>query len=132
VVLWALLEAGHEREQHRDSTGLGLGGFDGSLIDEARALAKKLRERSAQKIVGVPPGEQRQALELRNRIATLLHDRMNRVRAVARFVFRNQPDLVRRVTSSYQRDRRAAARRAQQQTQAEQPQAAPSLEQAPL
>ena len=105
-----------------------LGGFDAALIEEARALAKKLRERSAQKLVGVPPGEQRAALELRNRVATLLHDRMNRVRAAARFVFRHDPDLVRRVTSAYQRQRRNAANRARAGQQGQVAEGAPTTE----
>ena len=106
----------------------GLGGFDAALVDEARALAKQLRERSAQKIVGVPPGEQRAALELRNRVATLLHERMNRVRAAARFVFRHDPDLVRRVTSAYQRQRRSAANRARASQQEQAAQGGPTTE----
>jgi hypothetical protein len=89
----------------------GLGGFDGALIDEARALAKKLRQLSAEKVAGIPSAEARRALELRNRVATLLHERMTKVRSAARFVFRNDRDLVRRVTSAYQRGRRSAANR---------------------
>ena len=40
---------------------------------------------------------------------------MNKVRNVARFVFRNHPDLSRRATSAYQRRRRNAANRARQE-----------------
>jgi hypothetical protein len=36
---------------------------------------------------------------------------VRKVRAVSRYVFRQQPDLVRRVTSDYQRRRRTNARR---------------------
>jgi hypothetical protein len=97
-------------ELHKDRID-GLGGFDLSLIDEARRLAKELREVSAKKVVGTPPGAHRAALDLRNRVATLLHDRVRKVRAVSRYVFRQQPDLVRRVTSDYQRRRRTNARR---------------------
>jgi hypothetical protein len=79
-------------EYHRESVA-GLGGFEAGVIDEARTLAKDLRERSAQHLAGLPPGENKRALELRNRLAALLYDRMNQVRSVARFVFRRHPDL---------------------------------------
>jgi hypothetical protein len=61
------------------------------VLGELRA--KDLRERSAQHLAGLPPGENKRALELRNRLAALLYDRMNQVRSVARFVFRRHPDL---------------------------------------
>jgi hypothetical protein len=83
--------------------------FDVSLIDEAPVLARKLRERSA------PQGDQNKTavlLDRRNRLATLLAQRMNLVRAAARFVFRNHPAIVRQATSAYQRRRNAAYRRA--------------------
>jgi hypothetical protein len=98
-------------EMHRSGIA-GLGGFDAALIDEAHALAKKLRERSAEKVVGIPPAEARRALELRNRVGTLLQERITKVRDAARFVFRNDPALARRATSAYQRRRRTAANRA--------------------
>jgi hypothetical protein len=110
-------------ELHREAVS-GLGGFDAGLIDEARSLSVKLRERSAQKLIGLPPGEQRAALELRNRLAVLLNDRMTKVRTVARFVFREKPDLVRKVTSAYERQRRAASRRSRDTP--ESPDAAPA------
>lgn len=73
------------------------------MVDEARELAKRLREQSANKLVGEPANLQRAALELRNRIASLLITRMNKVRSAARFAFRSDPEIVRRVTSSYER-----------------------------
>ncbi len=94
---------------HRDAVS-GLGGFDEALIDEASNLSVKLRERSAQKLVGLPPGEQRAALDFRNRLAVLLNERMTKVRTVARFVFRDTPDIARKVTSAYERQRRAGRR----------------------
>jgi hypothetical protein len=45
------------------------------------------------------------------RIATLLFDRIGAVRSAARFVFRDDPDTIRQVTSAYERKRRAKARR---------------------
>ncbi len=89
----------------------GFGGFDVELIDEARAVAKQIREASASRVAGASVTEQRSALELRNQIASLLLQKMNRVRAAARFVFRNDPAIVRRATSAYERRRRAARRK---------------------
>lgn len=97
----------------------GLGGFDVALIDEASVRARELRERSAQRLVG-EPSAQREAIDLRNRLATLLYERMQTVRSAARFVFRNEPDVVRRVTSAYQR-RRVALRRQRGEAEATAP-----------
>ncbi len=95
---------------HRDRMS-GLGGFEVALIDEAPQLAKGLREQSAGKLVGEPTNAQKAALDLRNRIATLLYGRMNQVRNAARSVFRGQPEVVKKVTSAYQRRRRAETRK---------------------
>lgn len=95
-------------QRHRTALD-GLGGFDAAVVDEARELAKRLREQSANKRVGEPANLQREALELRNRFASLLLTRMNKVRSAARFVFRSDPEIVRRVTSSYERKRRKAS-----------------------
>lgn len=90
---------------------LGLGGFSAALIDEARTLGTRLREQSAGSArVEAKPAE-REALELRNRLATMLSERMARVRAAARFAFRRQPELVKEVGSAYGRRRRALSRR---------------------
>ncbi len=87
----------------------GLGGFDAALIDEAKALAEQLRDRPASP---VPlSAEAEKALALRNRLATLLSDRMSLVRSAARFVFRGSPDIIREATSAFERRRRAATRR---------------------
>jgi hypothetical protein len=94
----------------QEAKGLeGLGGIELSLIDEAEQLAKQLRERPT---TPVPAENTRRALEVRNRLATLLVERIATVRAAARFVFRNHPQIVREVGSSYVRRKRAAARRA--------------------
>jgi hypothetical protein len=55
---------------------------------------------------------QRAALDTRNRLATLLYERIQLVRTAARFVYRKQPDVVRTVTSAYRRKRVADYRRA--------------------
>lgn len=106
----ALFDYAGLAELHRAAID-GLGGFDAGNIDEARRIASSLRERSAGPAVLAPIQEQRQRLELRNRIATLLYERMQRIRATARFVFRHHPDLVRQVTSAYGRQQRAAYRK---------------------
>ncbi|HEY5959423.1 MAG TPA: hypothetical protein VIV60_22850, partial [Polyangiaceae bacterium] len=87
----------------------GLGGFQVSLVDEAELLAKQLRERPT---TPAPAENTRRALDTRNRIATLLLDRMTLVRSAARFVFRNHPEIARQSSSAFLRKRRAAARRA--------------------
>ena len=91
----------------------GVGGFDSALIDEGLELAVQLGD------VGQGPTggskEELAALELRNRLAHMLFQRMSLVRRAARFVFRDQPEIVRQATSAYQRRQRAARRRAQAQ-----------------
>lgn len=94
----------------QEAEGLaGLGGFDIGLIDEAESLSKRLREMPT---TPAAPEKVRRALDVRNRVATLLIDRMYLVRTAARFVFRNQPEIARQATSLYLRKGRAAARRA--------------------
>jgi hypothetical protein len=89
----------------------GLGGFDVAVIDEAEVLAVELREQSARAGRAQPKQAEREALDLRNRLATLLSERVTRVRAAARFAFRRHPDLLRAVSSAYSRRRRAVHRK---------------------
>ena len=91
-----------------------LGAFDVALIDEAGVLVSQLRDQSAKK-VAVSPDEQQQALELRNRLAALLYERMQLVRSAARYVYRHDASRIRRVTSAYQRQRIARYRKQRQQ-----------------
>lgn len=109
AVAAALFDFAELAGRHRDAIN-ELGGFDAALIDEATAVARELRERSAGPAAIEPLPVQRQALELRNRLGSLLYDRMQRVRAAARFVFRRHAALVREVTSAYARRQRAAYR----------------------
>lgn len=106
----ALFDYAALADMHRTAI-TGLGGFDASIIDNAPKIAMALRERSAGPATFEPPPDVQQALELRNRIATLLFDRMGRVRTAAQFVFRKHPAIVRQVTSAYERTQRAARRR---------------------
>jgi len=104
----ALDDYAHLAERHREALD-GLGGFEAASLDEARALAAELRARPAQ--AEALSDQAREALLLRNKLAALLVERMGLVRSAARFVFRKQPDIVREVTSAYERRKRAAARR---------------------
>jgi hypothetical protein len=91
-----------------------LQGFDIALVDEARPLAAALREQSAAALTRASADIQREALALRNRLLTLLTDRVKRVRRAATYVFRNQPDIVRKLNSAYERKQRFARRRAKE------------------
>ncbi len=89
----------------QEAAGLeGLGGFEFALIDEAESLARQLRERPTSP---TSPENTRRTLDIRNRVATLLLDRMGQVRAAARFVFRNYPEIARESSSAFERRRRS-------------------------
>jgi hypothetical protein len=122
AVAAALFDYAELADRHRQAIA-GLGGFEKPLIEEARALGNELRELSAGPAAPADPPDEVRALEFRNRLGMLLYDRMQRVRAAARFVFRHQPDLVRQVTSVYARRQRAAHRSQQRGTATEPTQA---------
>jgi len=82
--------------------------FDDSLVSEGRDVADRLRQ-GVQDAVAVEAN--RAAYDLRNRLAFLLYEKILTVRAAARFVFRNHPEIVREVTSAYRRRQRAESRR---------------------
>lgn len=105
-------------ERYRDDLD-GLGGFEARSLDEARQVAAALRARPAQ--AEALSAEARAALDLRNRLASLLYARMALVRSAARFVFRRHPEIVREATSAYERRRRAAARRKEEAAAQESP-----------
>lgn len=102
---------------HRDALD-GLGGFDAATIDEAHTLAKALRARPA--VLKLHTDATRDALDLRDRLVALLFARMSEIRAAARFVFRNEPAIIREVTSAYER-RRRAQKRASDKASADEP-----------
>jgi hypothetical protein len=93
----------HADEMH------GVGDFDRAMIAEASNLAAALRTRPDAQLEAA--GEARQKIDLRNRYAALLFDRVSTVRSVARFVFRHHPAIAREATSAWERNRRAASRR---------------------
>lgn len=107
----ALDDYAHLADRYRDEID-GLGGFSASNIDEAFEVAASLRDRPTQAQSVTMSVEARQALDLRNKIVTVLLARMNLVRAAAKFVYRAHPEIVREATSAYERRRRATARRA--------------------
>jgi hypothetical protein len=105
----ALFDFAALADNHRDAI-TGLGGFDLALLQEAPRLARALRECSAGPASMEPHLAEPQAIELRNRLGTLLYQRMQQIRQAARFVFRGHPALIREVTSAYARRQRAAHR----------------------
>ncbi|MBC7172840.1 MAG: hypothetical protein H5U40_10450 [Polyangiaceae bacterium] len=81
-----------------------LGGFSADMIDEAVELAHAIRQRT--RAPQVITKEARAALDLRDRYASLLIERVQALRATARYVFRAHPSIVREATSDYERARR--------------------------
>lgn len=84
--------------------------FDITHIAEARALSTRL---AAAPAAPLPAAEAvKSAVLTRNGMLTLLSDRVALVRKAAARVFRAFPETYREVTSTYERRRRAATRRA--------------------
>ncbi len=105
---FALEDYSRLAEPYREAID-GIGGFDAALVDEAREIAAALR---AHALPSPPSPETAAALALRGKLITLLLARMELVRAAARFVFRDDPEILREATSAYEPRVRAAARRA--------------------
>lgn len=84
----------------------GLGGFDALLIKEGFAHSRKLRQRALEQSEA-SERETQAALQLRNRVATLLCERLQRARRVIRFTFRNHVDLFQGVAGPGHRSFRA-------------------------
>jgi hypothetical protein len=84
--------------------------FDPALIEEAQALSVKLGSVSA----APPPSnaEMKSAARVRNGLLSLMMSKVGLVRKGAAHVFRAFPSTYREVTSTYERRRRAASRRA--------------------
>lgn len=88
----------------------GLGGFDARYIDEAEALADELR--AIQSPTGPQTARTTTAIQKRNAVLGVLANRVGKVRKAAQFVFREHPAIAQRASSAYERNRRAALRRA--------------------
>ena len=106
----ALTDYASLADHYRDELD-GLGEFDVATIDEAKALATTLRERVAKRTSDAKKRSS-EALEWRNRLATVLAQEVANVRAAARFVFRHHPTIRREAASAYERRVRAARQRA--------------------
>ncbi|HEU4410633.1 MAG TPA: hypothetical protein VFS43_35585 [Polyangiaceae bacterium] len=99
----ALAEALRDRILEADK------GFDVALIARARELADRLALAPS---AAARPADQERERAARNRLLGLLMQKVSLVRATAAHAFRKHPDLVRQVTSAYERRRRTAARKA--------------------
>ncbi|WP_437592241.1 hypothetical protein [Sorangium sp. So ce1000] len=83
--------------------------FDVRLIVEARKLAEDLQRRTLET---TPDGDtSAAAAAIRNQLLHLMLERVGAIRKTAAHVFRRHPEIVREVTSAYERRRRAASRR---------------------
>ncbi|AUX41109.1 hypothetical protein SOCE26_025140 [Sorangium cellulosum] len=83
--------------------------FDVRLILEARKLADDLQRRTLETIP--EGGTSAAATTIRNQLLHLMLERVGAIRKTAAHVFRRHPEIVREVTSAYERRRRAATRR---------------------
>lgn len=87
--------------------------FQLAWISESEALAQELRQsRIPAPIISNPN------IDLRNRIVTLMLDRVSLVRRAVAHVFRDHPDVRRKFASTYERKRRAANRAQKEQSKA--------------
>ncbi len=84
-----------------------LKGFEVAWIGEAREVAQKLSSEGPR----LPGPAADPKIDLRNRLVTLLDVRVSKVRRAARFVYRDHPEVVRMVTSAFERKRRVEAKR---------------------
>lgn len=102
--LGAIAELVHE---HRDEIKT-YPDFSPQVLTEALAISDSLNG-----TVTADPqetNEEKLPRELRDQLFVLLQQRVSEIREVARFVFRKHPDILRKITSEYERRRRAAQR----------------------
>jgi len=84
----------------------GLGGFSMKTIDEAMDVSYRLLD--VQNYPVYATEKARKALRLRDQLAQLLMERMDIVRAAARLVYRNNPDIYRRIAPVRESRKRTA------------------------
>jgi hypothetical protein len=90
--------------------------FPLALIDEALTLAEALRQKAEQDASRAD--EAKAMLLIRNQLLSLMMQRLSLIRRTADYVFEDHPQVVREVTSDYERRRRNAARlRAKQEAE---------------
>ena len=100
------LEAYGEIAQRHLRDLRSFGGFEPALVDESLQVARALRERSAERLTGEVAQRKRQTLALRDRLTAALLQRMTAARRAIRYVFRDEPEIVRQASSEYERRRR--------------------------
>jgi len=92
-------------DAHRDAVA-AVSTFAAGLPARARGLSFALRERKALQLGGPEARQVALYKDIRDRLTGALLLRMRSARKAFRFVFRDYPDIVRKVTSAYERDRR--------------------------
>lgn len=95
--------------QHKDAFE-EMGIVDAAIIDEALQVADRLRQRSADRLVGNSADDRKALMQLRNRLIGALQDKMANARRTIRFVFRGHPDIVEKAASRYFRDAKRKSR----------------------
>ena len=90
-------------------TGRGkpLDGATPDALARAYRLAAALRHHASRSSARAPAHD---ALQARNALIAKLMERVRRVRAAARYVWRNEPEVVRQVTSAYERAKKRKPR----------------------
>jgi hypothetical protein len=83
--------------------------FKVAFIDEAFALSTELANLPPSSFI--PSPESKAAIDLRNRIFTLLQMKCDLIRSAADFKFRKHPDIAKKFVSAYERRRRTALAR---------------------
>lgn len=84
--------------------------FPLGMIDESLQVARDLRMRSVERESGDLVRKQRETIALRNRLIFAMYDRVNKVRRAVRYVFADDPEIVRQAGSAYERARRKAGK----------------------
>jgi hypothetical protein len=87
-----------------------LPGFDPAIVDDALEVGMRLRKQSAIVMTLKSKSGRPDALHTRNRLVTLLRDRVAAARRAARFVYRRHPDIAAHTSSSYTRTSNARSR----------------------
>ncbi len=104
----AMALEGYAELAERFKTELGaLALFPLEIIDHSLQIARDLRERSIGHKTGSLVSDQREAIALRNRLLGAMMERVSSARRAIRYVFRDEPELLKEAGSDYQRAVRA-------------------------
>ncbi len=93
---------------HREALRM-LASFEESMLDEAPIAVEALRRIPARS--RAPSEARKEARDLRDRLLTILETRVRRVRAAARFVFQDRPEILDEVRSRYARRARVRVKK---------------------